>query len=83
MNMENKKEVDKKCNKPKKFRVIELGGTPGVVVSSWEEEQEARQQGYENFYYLEKPKRKRTTRKRKWLSGRPRYGRYDGIFEVK
>ncbi len=83
MNMEDKKQLDEKPKRVKKFKVIELGGISGVVVSSWEEEQMARQQGYENFYYLEKPKRKRTTRRRKWLSGRPRYGRYDGIFEVK
>jgi len=63
--------------------VIEIEGIPGVLVSSWEEEQEARSQGYQNIYYREKLQKKKRTKKKRYLSGRTRHSRYDGIFEVK
>jgi len=75
--------MERNSKKPKKFKVVEIEGTPGVFVSSWEEEQGARQQGYQNFHWLEKPVKKKRAPKKKWQSGRVPYARYDGIFEVK
>lgn len=69
--------------KTRKFKVVEIGGVEWVEVSSWEEEQEALRQGYQNILPSENLKKKKRSRNKRWLSGRPRYGRYDGIFEVK
>jgi hypothetical protein len=46
--------LEGKKERTKKFRVIEIGGIPGVAVSSWEEQQEAIKQGYKNIHYIEK-----------------------------
>jgi hypothetical protein len=75
--------MERKRKRPKNFKGVEIGGIQGVFVSSWEEEQEARQQGYQNFHWREKPVKKKGAQKKRWLSGRIRYGRYDGIFDVK
>jgi len=83
MDTENAAKVAMKPKRPKKFKVIKIAGVPGVVVSCWEEEEEARQQGFQSFHYSEKVKKRKRTPKKKWLSGRVRYGRPDGIFDVK
>jgi hypothetical protein len=61
----------------KKFKVIEIGGIRGAVVSSWEEEQGARKQGFINFYFLEKKRRKKKEPKR-YI----RYSADGGIFQL-
>ena len=72
-----------KSKKPKKFKVIEIDGKPGVMVSSFEEQQEAQKQGHKYIYYSEKPAKKKKPPKKKWLSGRSRYDRNSGIFDLK
>ena len=64
----------------KKFMITEINGEPYVLVRCWEEEQEALLQGHSNILAAEKEKRGGRKRKR-WLSGRCRYQRYDGIFQ--
>ena len=76
-------ETKKKTRDKKKFKFIEIDGVLAPIISSWEEEQEAWKQGYETVHYMEKPTKKKRTKKKKWLSGRVHYGRPDGIFEVK
>ncbi len=49
--------------KTKKLKIVEIGGVSAPAVSSWEEEQQARAQGYENFHYLEKKKKKKKQHK--------------------
>jgi len=68
--------------KKKKFKTTVIDGKVYTVVSSWEEEQEAKAQGAQ--FIMQAEKRPRTQgRKKRWLSGRVRHGRYDGIFDVK
>lgn len=66
-----------------KFKFEEIAGIQWVKVSSYEEEQEALKQGFQNILYSEKPTKRKGPPKKGPLSGRTRHERYGGIFQVK
>ena len=70
--------MPEKKKRKKKFKLMEIDGITAPLVSSWEEEQEAREQGFTQFHYLEKKRKKKRKSKSHY-----RYSAGGGIFQLK
>ncbi|MGD0624828.1 MAG: hypothetical protein ABSB32_08940 [Thermodesulfobacteriota bacterium] len=66
-----------------KSKIKETKKVRCIVANSWEEEQRLRNEGdWKLLPAIPRKRKQRKGRKKRWLSGRCRYERYGGVFQI-